>query len=29
MVTAAKVANQEGLDKTGYRIVINDGKHGC
>lgn len=27
MVVAAKVAKQEGLD-DGYRIVINDGKHG-
>ena len=28
MVVAAKVAKQEGLE-TGYRIVINDGEHGC
>ena len=28
MVTAAKVAAQEGLE-NGYRIVINDGKEGC
>lgn len=25
MVTAAKVAKQEGLDNNGYRLVINDG----
>lgn len=29
MHTAAKVARQEGLADDGYRIVINDGKHGC
>jgi diadenosine tetraphosphate (Ap4A) HIT family hydrolase len=29
MVTVAKVAKQEGLDATGYRVVINDGKDGC
>ena len=29
MVTCAKVAKQEGLDEEGYRLVINDGKHGC
>jgi len=29
MVVAAKVANQEGLGKNGYRLVINEGKHGC
>ena len=29
MVVAAKVAKQEGLDETGYRVVINDGKIGC
>ena len=28
MVTAAKVAKQEGLEE-GFRIVINDGKNGC
>ena len=29
MVIASKVACQEGLDKDGFRIVINDGKEGC
>ena len=29
MVTAAKVARKMGLDKTGFRTVINDGNHGC
>ena len=29
MVTAAKVAKQEGIHDDGYRIVINEGKHGC
>lgn len=29
MVTVAKVAKQEGLDQSGYRVVINDGKDGC
>ena len=29
MVVAAKTAKQEGLDKGGYRVVINDGKDGC
>ena len=28
MVTAAKVAKQQGLEE-GFRIVINDGKNGC
>ena len=28
MVVCAKVAAQEGL-KDGYRIVVNNGKHGC
>lgn len=28
MVVCAKVANQEGLAE-GWRVVINDGKHGC
>lgn len=26
---ASKVASQVGIDKAGYRIVINDGKEGC
>ena len=29
MVIAAKVANQEGMSESGYRLVINDGKEGC
>ena len=29
MVVVAKVAKQEGLDASGYRTVINDGKEGC
>ena len=29
MVVVAKVAKQEGLDESGYRFVINDGKEGC
>ena len=29
MVFTAKVAAMEGLDQTGYRVVINDGKEGC
>ncbi|CAB3241789.1 unnamed protein product [Arctia plantaginis] len=29
MVAAKKVAIQEGLDKSGFRLVINDGKNGA
>ncbi len=29
MVIAAKVAKQENMHEDGYRVVINDGKHGC
>jgi histidine triad (HIT) family protein len=29
MVTVAKVAKQENMHEDGYRVVINDGKHGC
>lgn len=29
MVVAAKVAKAEKMDENGYRIVINEGKHGC
>ncbi|XP_063835809.1 adenosine 5'-monophosphoramidase HINT1 [Ostrinia nubilalis] len=29
MIAARKVAAQEGLDKSGFRLVINDGKHGA
>jgi len=28
LLTAAKIAKQEGVDKTGYRLVINTGKDG-
>ncbi|XP_067938954.1 adenosine 5'-monophosphoramidase HINT1-like [Watersipora subatra] len=28
MLVASKCAKQEGLDE-GYRVVVNDGKHGC
>ena len=28
MVTVAKVAKEQGLNE-GYRVVINNGKHGC
>ena len=29
MYVAKLVAKQEGLDKTGFRVVVNDGEHGC
>ena len=29
MVVVAKVAAMQGLSQTGYRTVINEGKHGC
>uniref|UniRef100_A0A7S0AHD9 HIT domain-containing protein n=1 Tax=Pyrodinium bahamense TaxID=73915 RepID=A0A7S0AHD9_9DINO len=29
MYVASEVARQEGLDKTGYRLVVNDGEAGC
>ena len=28
MWAAAEVARQQGLDRNGYRVVVNDGKHG-
>ena len=28
MYVAKLVAKQEGLDKTGFRVVVNDGEHG-
>jgi len=28
LVVARKVAANLGIDKTGYRVVINDGRHG-
>ena len=27
MLVASKVAAQEGIDKTGFRVVINNGEH--
>merc|ERR1719330_1205612 len=29
MYVASEVARMEGLDKTGYRVVVNDGEDGC
>jgi len=29
MVVVAKVAKQENMHEDGYRVVINEGKHGC
>eukprot|EP00184_Porphyridium_aerugineum_P008443 CAMPEP_0184691916 /NCGR_PEP_ID=MMETSP0313-20130426/608_1 /TAXON_ID=2792 /ORGANISM="Porphyridium aerugineum, Strain SAG 1380-2" /LENGTH=127 /DNA_ID=CAMNT_0027149695 /DNA_START=193 /DNA_END=576 /DNA_ORIENTATION=+ len=29
LIAANKAAAIDGLDKTGFRVVINDGKHGC
>jgi Icc-related predicted phosphoesterase len=29
LVVANRIAKSEGIDKTGYRIVINAGPHGC
>ena len=29
MWVSAQVAKKEGLEENGYRIVINNGKHGC
>ena len=29
MFTAQVVAKQEGLEKDGFRVVINDGANGC
>ena len=29
MFTAQKVAHQQGLGETGFRVIVNDGKHGC
>ncbi|CAG4957922.1 unnamed protein product [Parnassius mnemosyne] len=29
MIAARKIAANEGLDKTGFRLVINDGKNGA
>lgn len=29
MFVAAEVARLEGIDKSGFRIVVNDGKEGC
>lgn len=29
LCVARKIAEQKGISETGYRTVINDGKHGC
>ena len=29
MVVAAKVAREQGLEENGYRLVVNEGVHGC
>ena len=29
MATVAKVAEQEGIASSGYRAVVNEGRHGC
>lgn len=29
MVVGRKIARERGLDESGFRVVINDGKHGC
>ena len=29
MIVAKKVAAQKGIDQEGYRVVINNGQHGC
>ena len=29
MQIGSKVAKSEGMDKNGYRMVVNEGKHGC
>jgi histidine triad (HIT) family protein len=29
MLIAKELARRKGLDENGYRIVVNDGKHGC
>lgn len=29
MIAARKIAAQEGLDESGFRLVINDGKNGA
>ena len=29
MIIAKKVAAQKGIDQEGYRVVINNGQHGC
>ncbi len=28
LLAAAKIARQEGIDQTGYRVVVNDGPDG-
>ena len=29
MIVVKKVAAQKGIDQEGYRVVINNGQHGC
>ncbi|XP_078372934.1 adenosine 5'-monophosphoramidase HINT1-like isoform X2 [Oculina patagonica] len=29
MIVARKVAAQKGVDQNGYRVIINNGQHGC
>ena len=29
MVVGRKLCRERGLDQSGFRVVINDGKHGC
>lgn len=29
MTVARKVAEQKGITENGYRLVVNNGKHGC
>ena len=29
MIVAKKVAAQKSIDQEGYRVVINNGQHGC
>ena len=29
MIVTKKVAAQKGIDQEGYRVVINNGQHGC
>jgi diadenosine tetraphosphate (Ap4A) HIT family hydrolase len=29
MLVGSKIAKQQKMDKKGYRMVVNEGKHGC